>query len=275
MSDKSPYSCAIEGCKKESQKRQGILIHIQKAHKDILDQEVNQNSEGIDNATFTKDMPDDVEIHDTSEFDQDDIEDTTEGTTENTASEMTIVKHEVHSNDHNMDTNEDEMEASVESHLETLDLDFLKELNSMKYTDMKITCLGQVVNCHRWILGRDSPVFDKIFSNEDFEKTRVMKIEPKDLKPTIEVLRFIYKGIINCSADSFKGAHMYQVQEMIDKYQDSLNQFLSVDKFFDFCEIEPKSDELKLQLKNFAKENLVEIFGTKQASMIKSLFLEE
>ena len=67
---------------------------------------------------------------------------------------------------------------------------------------------------------------------------------------------------------------MYQVQEMIDKYQNSLNQFLSVDKFFDFWEIEPKSDDLKLQLKTFAKENLVGIFGTKQASIIKSL-LEE
>ena len=44
-----------------------------------------------------------------------------------------------------------------------------------------------------WILGKDSPVFDELFSNEDFEKTRVMKIEAKDLKPTVEVLQFIYK----------------------------------------------------------------------------------
>ena len=194
---------------------------------------------------------------------------------ENEVSDVTI-KNEFDSNNHNMDTHEDKMKT-VESHLENSDLDFLKELNGMKYTDMKITCLGEAVNCHRWILGKDSPVFDNIFLNEDFEKTRVMKIEAKDLKPTVEVLRFIYKGIINKSdfVQGIKGAYMYQVQAMIDKYQDSLNQILSVDNFFDFCEIQPKSDELKLQLKTFAKENLVEIFGAKQASIIKSLFLEE
>ena len=257
LSDKSPYSCAVEGCKKEAQKRQGILIHIQKAHKDILDQEVkedNQNSEDIGNATYTKEILD-VESHDTSEFDQDDtldtsgdntedtteddsdnttegttqdaIEDAIQNTTENSTEDITI-KHEFDSNDHKMDTNEDDMKVCVDSHLENLDWDFLKELNAMKYPDMKITCLGSSVNCHRWILDKNSPVFDKIFSNEDFEKTRVMNIEPKDLKPTIEVLRFIYKGIINSSVHAYIGAYMYQVQEMIDKYQDSLNQILSV-----------------------------------------------
>ena len=196
---------------------------------------------------------------------------------ENEVSDVTI-KNEFDSNNHNMDTHEDKMKT-VESHLENSDLDFLKELNGMKYTDMKITCLGEAVNCHRWILGKDSPVFDTIFLNEDFEKTRVMKIEAKDLKPTVEVLRFIYKGIINKSdsVQGIKGAYMYQVQSMIDKYETietSLTQILSVDNIFDFCAIEPKSDELKLQLKIFAKEHLVEIFGNNQANLIK-LCLEE
>ena len=115
-------------------------------------------------------------------------------------------------------------------------------------------------------MGKDAPVFDELFSNEDFEKTRVMKIEARDLKPTVEVLRFIYKGIFNSSVQVFKGAHMYQVEAMINKYEKSLNQILSVDNFFD---IEPKSEELKLQLKSFAKENLVEIFGTKKARLVE------
>ena len=62
---------------------------------------------------------------------------------------------------------------------------------------------------------------------------------------------------------------MYQVEAMINKYEKSLNQILSLDNFFDFFDIEPKSEELKLQLKTFAKENLVEIFGSKKARLVE------
>ena len=141
----------------------------------------------------------------------------------------------------------------------TLDIEFLEHL---EFTDMEIECNDKRIKCHRWILAKQSPYFTKEFRKEYFVKSTILKVEEKNLKATIEVLRLFYEKKVSNNVEGFRGAYLYDVKEMIKMYESSISTLLTVDNVLHFYESENASEHLKYQLKKFTNDHLEEIISS-------------
>ena len=164
VSNEFPFSCGIEGCQKQSTERKGILIHIQRAHKDVIEQEFkDKNAEDIANEDDTDESKPPCKISESFEFsDESDIH----------VESHDSLETELNIKEETLDTIDNESEKVADSNWEDLDLDFLLELNGMEFTDMKIECQGKAVNCHRRDLCKNSPVLNKAIHDPAFNETR-------------------------------------------------------------------------------------------------------
>ena len=155
----------------------------------------------------------------------------------------------------------DKNQKSVQD--DALDTKFLDEL---EFTDMEIKCNGRTIHCHKWILACQSSVLKQEFRTEKFVKMPILEVSEDNLKATIEVLRFLYKGKIDnkFEFEAFKGAHLYDVQVMIDMYDNNFPEVLTIENVCSFHELDIKNEQFNEQLKTFTNDHLEEIVATKK-----------
>ena len=299
-----PYVCSINDCLQEFQDRKEIITHINNMHKvmvsiktDDIKKEIIEDEEMLgqdeDESEEESEIEETNEKHESDDYLSDDNakENSEDGDDEEDTDELTKDESEELNM---MEDSETEIQVEKVDKVtevpkagqvwDDVDVEFLYELDNMKFPDMKIECLGRTVNCHRVYLCQKSPIFDKIIDDDSFNETRIFEVAEKDLKCTIEVLRFIYKDFIKDTIQGYRGAYLYRVQAMMDMYEKSLFKILSIDNITDFYQIEPKNDKLKLHLKVYTKEHLEEILASNkwkklspkfQAKIIKSLYNSE
>ena len=105
-----------------------------------------------------------------------------------------------------------------------------------KFSDIKITCGGEVFHCHRSILSVRSPVFEAMFQSDMVENIS-RTVDIKDIKPEVfkEMLHFIYTGVISTDSvmdeigkDLLGAANQYQLDLLKNKCEEKLCSSLEV-----------------------------------------------
>ena len=88
-------------------------------------------------------------------------------------------------------------------------------LNSGDLGDVTLTCDGNDIACHRFVLAENSPVFKAMFTTEMTE-TDEGRVNISDVTFTTlqKVVRFLYTGEINVS-----GEDLVEILQFSDMYQ--------------------------------------------------------
>jgi len=130
----------------------------------------------------------------------------------------------------------DEKLAPVDNYGKDMNDHIGKLFGEKKFSDVKITCGGEVFDCHRNILSVRSPVFEAMFQSDMLEK-HSQNVVIKDIKPEVvkEMLHFIYNGASSTEnlmdefgKDLLGAADQYQVELLKNKCEDKLCSSLEV-----------------------------------------------
>ena len=286
MTNDGIFSCTIKDCTKLFKHgRSRMIAHFMLVHREIMNQELL--GQGMDQFGDDDQKPDtncndevpNLPCQIASSFGQADFSDESDievfdyagNNIEANKEVFAVVKLEVGQVD-----NEEERENSI-SPLEAIekpdknqksvqddDLD-TKFLDELEFTDMEIKCNSRTIHCHKWILACQSSVLKQEFRTEKFVKMPVLEVSEDNLKATIEVLRFLYKAEkIDNKFEAFKGSLLYDVQVMIDMYENNFSEILTIDNVCSFHELDIKNEHFKEQLKTFTNDHLEEIVATKK-----------
>jgi len=99
--------------------------------------------------------------------------------------------------------------------------------NESRNSDVIINCNGKVFNCHKFILGARSPVFNAMFQADMKEgNAREVNIDNLDPKVLGDMLQFIYTGKIpntdEFMKDLLEAANYYQLEQLKIACEESL-----------------------------------------------------
>lgn len=131
-------------------------------------------------------------------------------------------------------------------------------IDSNAFSDVSFMVEGQILNAHKCILVKSSPVFTAMFQNEMREKQERM-IEIEDIKHSAfaEMLRFIYAGKINLEVDNIElsagellfAADKYDIDGLKDKCEKLMCKTLCLDKVVDMLKIADRHSVYNLKAK--------------------------
>ena len=139
-----------------------------------------------------------------------------------------------------------------------------------KKGDVKLTCEGKDVFCHKFLLISGSPVFRAMFDMDSKEnRENVVAIEDCNQETLEAFVTYLYDARMskNYSPEDLElvfgllyMANKYQVHELLLGCMDTLLNIMNTDNVLKILAVVVKlelGDEIKDQLTNFMKENIV------------------